>query len=131
MIVIDTSAVMAILLREPEAGIFSVAISANSVCAMSACTFLEWNIVVDRLKPSISRPTVAEFVRDLEIEIRTFDEAQARIAADAYRRFGRGNHRAGLNFGDCFAYALAKSLDAPLLFKGADFAHTDVRPWRA
>ena len=131
MIVLDTSAVMAVLLREPDARTFAGAIEGSSQTLMSSGTLLELNIVADKLRATPGHIQAQRFVTESAIEIVPFDAKQAGIAAEAYRRFGRGNHPAGLNFGDCFAYALAKSLDAPLLFKGADFSLTDVRPWRA
>lgn len=125
MIVLDSSAVIAILANEIEADSFLRALVSDAARAMSAGTFLELSIVARRLRQS---PDPAErFINRFRIEIMPFDASQARIAAEAYRRFGRGNHSAGLNYGDCFAYALAKSLAAPLLFKGGDFTLTDVR----
>ena len=123
MIVIDTSAVIAILGGEPEASTFLDAINLDAERAISSATFVELTIVARRLRRSIPP---YEFLSRYKIAIHPFDEAQAHIAAEAYRRYGRGNHKAALNFGDCFAYALAKSLDAPLLFRGTDFAATDV-----
>lgn len=127
MIVLDTSAVMAILLREPDAQAFATAIEASSRLFMSSGTFLELNIVADRLRETAGSADAQRFVTESAIEIVPFDDRHAHIASDAYRRFGKGRHQAGLNFGDCFSYALAKSLDAPLLFKGDNFTLTDIR----
>jgi ribonuclease VapC len=129
VIVVDTSAIIAILALELDADFFRDAISDNTGCVISAATFVELSIVGRRFRRAAGLTTYDDFLSHYEIAIHTFDERQARIASDAYRRFGKGNHSAGLNFGDCFAYALAKSLDAPLLFKGADFGATDVRAW--
>jgi ribonuclease VapC len=129
VIVVDTSAIVAILALESDADFFRDVISDNVGCTISAATFVELSIVGRRFQRTAGLTTQDEFLGRYEIAIHPFDERQARIAAEAYRRFGKGNHSAGLNFGDCFAYALAKSLDAPLLFKGADFARTDVRAW--
>jgi ribonuclease VapC len=127
VIIIDTSAIIAILAREADADFFLGVISDNTGCVISAATLVELSIVGRRFRRAVGLTTYDDFLIRYEIAIHSFDEAQARIAADAYRRFGRGNHPAGLNFGDCFSYALAKSLGSPLLFKGEDFALTDVR----
>lgn len=126
MIVIDTSAIIAILAREADADFFLGVISDNTGCVISAATLVELSIVGRRFRRAAGLATYDDFLIRYEIAIHSFDEAQARIAADAYRRFGRGNHPASLNLGDCFSYALAKSLGSPLLFKGEDFALTDV-----
>lgn len=124
--VIDTSALLAILQDEPERRSFNEAIEAAEVRRISAATFVEVSIVVEARFG-------AEGVRDLDlllskagIEIFPVDQEQARTARHAYSRFGKGHHPAGLNFGDCFSYALAKVLGEPLLFKGDDFGHTDL-----
>lgn len=124
MIVIDTSALIAILQCEPEQGKFLNILSESHV-AIGAPTRFEALLVAAR------HPHGQQDVRDLlsRIEAETFDwtETLSDVAADAFLRFGKGRHRAHLNFGDCMAYALAKSLDAPLLFKGDDFGKTDVK----
>jgi ribonuclease VapC len=126
--VVDSSALVAILRREPEAARFTRAILHDSVRLMSAANLLEAGIVIDhQAGPSAGR-RVDAFVERAGIGIEPVTEAQVRIARQAYLEFGRGNHPAGLNFGDCIAYALAKTTGEPLLFKGDDFARTDVRP---
>lgn len=125
MIVVDTSAIVAILLGEPEAAIFSSQIALETDIRISAVTDYEARLI------AFHRQQVA-LVEDYEsmIEgwrVQAFDSEQSSLAFDAYRRFGKGNHPARLNFADCAVYALAKSLDAPLLFKGDGFARTDVR----
>jgi ribonuclease VapC len=124
--VLDTSALLAILQDEPERRSFNEAIESADSRSLSAANFVEASIVIEARWG-------AEGVRDLEllieraaVEIVPVDAAQARIACRAFSRFGKGRHRAGLNFGDCFAYALALARREPLLFKGDDFGHTDV-----
>lgn len=124
--IVDSSALLAILLREPDGILFEVAIASSWNCQMSAPSFLESSMAL------LSRHGV-DAVRDLElliarfgIQIAPFTETQARIARDAFRCYGKGRHPACLNFGDCMAYALAKETGEELLFKGADFGLTDV-----
>jgi ribonuclease VapC len=95
---------------------------------MSAATYLELSIVIDgRKDPALSRE-VDDFLDRLSVEIEPVTPEQARIARDAYRDYGRGSgHAANLNFGDCFSYALARAMREPILFKGEDFIHTDLR----
>jgi ribonuclease VapC len=96
---------------------------------ISAATFLESPIVVDANRDPILSRTLDDFTRDAGISIEPVTETQARIARDAYRDYGKGSgHPAQLNFGDCFAYALARATGEPLLFKGDDFIHTDITP---
>jgi ribonuclease VapC len=126
--IIDASALAAILLGEPDAQIFADAIEADPVCRLSAATFLEIAIVVDRRHQPAASHRLDDVIRDAAIVIEPVTEAQARIAREAYRDYGKGSgNPAGLNFGDCFAYALARDKREPLLFKGDDFARTDVR----
>ena len=126
--VVDSSTLVAILRKEPEAARFTRAILRDSVRLISAANLLEAGIVIDnQAGPSAGRRLDA-FVERARIEVEPVTEEQVRIARQAYVDFGRGNHPAGLNFGDCFAYALAKASGEPLLFKGEDFARTDIRP---
>ena len=128
MIVVDSSAVLAILLREPEQQAFEKIIASVDRCVMSAVNAHETAIVL-RLRHGPA--AVARFWRWLaegEIEVLPFDEAQVHAAAAAFDIYGKGIHpKARLNLSDSAAYALAKSLDAPLLFKGNDFAQTDLK----
>ena len=125
--IIDTSALIAILRAEPEAHEFAAAIEAANSRRISAVSFVEAAVVIDGSRDPIASRQFDNFVTEAELRIESVDEAQARIARDAYRDFGRGSgHPAKLNFGDCFAYALAKTTREPLLFKGRDFAHTDI-----
>ena len=126
--IIDSSAIMAIVRNEPERQAFITAIADASRRLLAAPNLLEAAIVVERL----GDPTlVREFdtvLADLQVESVPFTAAHAQIARDAYRDFGKGSgHPAQLNFGDCFAYALAKDADEPLLYKGNDFVHTGIR----
>ena len=124
--VIDTSALIAILQDEPERRILNEAIEAAESCAMSTGSFLETSMVIEsRYGPDGTRD-LDLFISKARISLASVDADQAYVARDAFRRYGKGRHAAGLNFGDCFAYALAKMLDEPLLFKGNDFVLTDI-----
>jgi ribonuclease VapC len=126
--IVDASVLVAILRREPDRVVYVRAIVSAERVRMSAASYLEVGVVVDRDRNPIASRKVDELISEATIEIAPVTEAQARIARSAYRDFGRGSgHPAQLNFGDCFAYALAKELNEPLLFKGKDFIHTDVR----
>lgn len=125
--IIDTSAIVAILRQEPEARRFAEAIEAAAVRRISATTYVEIGAVIDGGRDPVASRLVDELLATAGIVIEAVTVAQARIAREAYRDFGKGSgHPAGLNFGDCFAYALAKATGEPLLFKGDDFSRTDV-----
>jgi len=125
--IIDTSAIIAILRDEPEAAFCARAIADASSRRVSAISYVEAAVVIDASGDPIASRRVDEFFKIAQISIEAVAEADAHIARDAYRDFGKGSgHPAKLNFGDCFAYALAKSRREPLLFKGDDFAHTDI-----
>jgi len=125
--IIDTSAIVAILRQEPEARRFAEAIEAAPVRRISATTYVEIGAVIDGARDPVASRLVDEVLATAGIIIEPVTAAQARIAREAYRDFGKGSgHAAGLNFGDCFAYALAKATGEPLLFKGDDFAKTDI-----
>ena len=125
--IIDTSAIVAILRQEPEARRFAEAIEAAPVRRISATTYVEIGAVIDGARDPVASRLVDELLAKAGIIIEPVTAAQARIAREAYRDFGKGSgHAAGLNFGDCFAYALAKATGEPLLFKGDGFSHTDV-----
>jgi ribonuclease VapC len=125
-VIVDSSAIVAILRAEPEAREFSRAISSAERCHISAANYLEAAVVIDSAKSAISSRRFDDFFHASRIAVEAVTPRQAEIARHAYRDFGKGRHKAGLNFGDCFAYALAKEMDEPLLFKGTDFARTDV-----
>jgi len=126
--ILDTSAVIAILRDEPDAAAFAEAIEQATHRRISAVNYVEAAAVIDGSRDPIASRRFDELLREADVTIEAVSENQARIARAAYRDFGRGSgHPAKLNFGDCFAYALAKARREPLLFKGDDFAHTDVR----
>ena len=126
--IVDTSAIIAILRDEPDAGRFIAALAAEPDPRVSAATYLEAAIVVDANRDPVLSGRFDDLVTDAELSIEPVTERQAQIARRAYRDFGKGSgHPAGLNFGDCFAYALARTIGEPLLFKGDDFGHTDVQ----
>jgi ribonuclease VapC len=126
-VIIDTSVVVAMLLREPEAQALADLMSRAPRRRLSSATYVELSAVVDgRRDPALSGALDAILAAS-RIEIVDFTVHQSRLARDAYQRFGRGSgHPARLNMGDCFAYALARDLGEPLLFKGRDFALTDI-----
>lgn len=129
MIVIDTSALIAIFRLEPEADAFLKAIVRAQARAISAVTVLETSMVMSggaAADAEVFQP-LDEFLSEAGVEIAAFDADQSRVARDAFLRFGKGRHKAALNFGDCASYALAKSRAAPLLYKGEDFRRTDIR----
>jgi ribonuclease VapC len=130
-VIIDTSALVAILQDEPERHAFTEAIESAETRRVSAATFVECSIVIDARYGAEGLRALDRLIDIAGIETVPVDERQARAAREAYFRFGKGRHQAGLNFGDCFAYALAVVLGEPLLFKGGDFALTDVVPYLA
>lgn len=125
--VIDASAIIAIVRLEPEAETFAGVILSAARPIMSVANWFEAAIVVDQRGTADSRRRFDGIVQRLGIKLEPVTAGQADAARDAYRRFGKGNHRADLNLGDCFAYALATSSEQPLLFKGNDFSQTDIR----
>jgi ribonuclease VapC len=126
--IVDTSAIMAVLLGEPEASRFAAAILEQPDCSISAGTWLELSAVAVRRRYKLEAE-IERFISSARITIVPVSAEQAAIGRDAYRTYGRGTgHPARLNFGDCFAYALAKAIGQPLLFKGDDFSRTDIQP---
>jgi ribonuclease VapC len=126
-VIIDTSVLVAILRGESDASAFLEVIRANLPRRISAGTYVELAVVIDGAGDPIASRRLDDFLSRMAIAIEPVTESRARIAREAYRDFGKGSgHRAGLNFGDCFAYALARELNEPLLFKGDDFRHTDI-----
>jgi ribonuclease VapC len=126
-VIVDTSALIAILRDEPDAPKFAEAIAAAAAVRLSAANYVELGAVIDSARDPVASRRVDELLAVADIEIEPVTRAQARRARDAYRDFGKGSgHPAALNFGDCFAYALATDLGEALLFKGTDFAQTDV-----
>jgi len=130
-LIIDTSALIAILRAEDDADEMAIAIEGAQVRRISAANYLETAVVIDASRDPVASRRFDELVDIAELRVEPVTYDQARIAREAYRDFGKGSgHKASLNFGDCFAYALAKSAGEALLFKGNDFGHTDVTPAR-
>lgn len=130
MIVVDSSALIAILFEEPEKQTFeNIILTSGKRCMMSAVNAHETATVLRLRHGAAAVDRFWQFLADCEIEIVPFDEAQVRAAATAFGLYGKGiDPRARLNLADCAAYALAKAMNAPLLFKGNDFTHTDLQP---
>ena len=127
--IVDTSALIAILRDEPEARACASAIESSAIRRVSAANFVETALIIDASRDPVASRRFDDLIREAQITVEPVTEAQARIAREAYRDFGKGSgHPAKLNFGDCFAYALAKVTAEPLLFKGDDFARTDIEP---
>ena len=126
--VVDSSAVLAILLNEPERDEFVDALSAAAVRLMSSVNVLEAAVVVSSRKGPHGGRELDLLLHRAEIDVTPFTTDHLRLARDAYERYGKGRHPAGLNLGDCCAYALARYSREPLLFKGNDFPRTDVTP---
>ncbi len=124
--IVDTSAIIAILFNEDDAEIYAKAITRADSCRISAATFVETAIVVEAQTKGNGGRQLDAFIRRAGIAIEPVTEEQAHIARQAFLDFGRGRHHAALNYGDCFSYALSKATREPLLFKGKDFAKTDL-----
>ncbi len=125
--VIDTSALVAILLREPDAEGYAKAMDDAPLRLLSAVTRVELSFVIEGRKGEAGRVDLERLLNDGDFEVVAVTPQQATIAIDAFRSYGKGRHPAGLNIGDCFSYALASATGHPLLFKGNDFVHTDIR----
>jgi ribonuclease VapC len=125
--IVDTSVLLAILRLEPEAVSFAAAIAEADHCRVSAANYLEAAVVIDDSRDPIASRRFDDLLREARILIEPVTEEQAKVAREAYRDFGRGSgHAARLNFGDCFAYALAKTTGDPLLYKGEDFLRAGI-----
>ena len=124
--ILDSSVIVAILSGEPEAQSFADAIAGAPSREISAVNYVEVAVVIDSRDDPVFSRKIDDLLREAQVGIAPVTVEQARIARAAYRDFGKSRHRAGLNFGDCFAYALAKDKGEPLLFKGDDFSRTDV-----
>jgi ribonuclease VapC len=125
-VIIDTSAIIAVLFNEADAQIYAQAIARAESRRISAATFVEAAIVVEAQTSNNGGRQLDAFMRRAGIAIESVTEEQAHLARQAFIDFGKGRHPAGLNLGDCFSYALSKARREPLLFKGRDFARTDV-----
>ncbi len=127
--IVDTSALIAILRNEPDALVYAKAIASAAIRRVSAANYVEAAAVIDASRDPVASRRFDDLFREAALRIEPVTEAQARLAREAYRDFGRDSgHPARLNLGDCFAYALAKASNEPLLFKGDDFTHTDIAP---
>ena len=124
--VIDSSALIAILFREPDAALYETALAGARLRLMSAVIRVELSLVVEGRKGDAGRVILDQFLAAGDFEIVSVTAHHASLAIEAFRRFGKGRHQAGLNIGDCFSYALAAATGFSLLFKGNDFSHTDI-----
>jgi ribonuclease VapC len=124
--IVDSSAIIAILRNEPDADAMAGALQDAPIRRISAVTYVEAAVVADNDRNPLLSRRFDGLVRDAQMLVEPVTARQAELARQAYRDFGKGRHKAGLNLGDCFAYALAKEMDEPLLFKGDDFRHTDI-----
>ncbi len=124
--IVDSSAILAILFAEPDAAVFATAMNEADACKISAATFVEVAVVVEAQTKDRGSRQLDTFLRRAGFVIEPVTEEQAHLARQAYSDFGKGRHPAGLNFGDCFSYALAKASGEALLFKGSDFSRTDI-----
>ncbi len=125
--VIDSSAFVAILLKEPEQTTFIEAITADPTRIAGAATMFETSMVILTRRGETGLADFRTFLGRAAIQIAGFEPEHVDLAIEAFRRFGKGRHSAGLNFGDCFSYALAKATGEALLFKGDDFSKTDIK----
>ncbi len=128
MIVVDTSALIAILDKEPDAALYAEAIAEADAPLISTATLLELNIVMLNRHGVKAAQFVDRLIQEGGFQVESFTVQHAELARDAYARYGKGQQTAGLNYGDCFSYALAKATGLPLLFKGQDFSKTDITP---
>jgi ribonuclease VapC len=124
--VLDTSAIIAILQDEPERRRFNEAIESAETRSLSTASFVECSLILESRYGADGVRDLDLFIAKAKVILAPLDEDQAHLARRAFQKYGKGRHPAGLNFGDCFSYALAKALDEPLLFKGNDFSKTDV-----
>lgn len=126
--IVDSSVILAILLAESDAQIYTIAIAKTYITRMSAVSYIEVAAKLDNVKDPIASRDLDNLIRGAQIIVEDVTAEQTQIAREAYRDFGRGSgHPAKLNLGDCFSYALAKAYDEPLLFKGNDFSKTDIQ----
>ena len=129
--IVDASALVAVLAAEPEAADFATIIEASPIVATHSVSVYEATLAIARARrrtPGEARADVLEFLNEAEIEIFSLGQAETAVALDAFERFGKGRHPAALNMGDCFAYACARLRGMQLLYKGDDFARTDIPP---
>jgi ribonuclease VapC len=130
-VIVDSSALIAILRDQPDAKVYAQALALAPTVRISAATWLEAAVVLDGSRDVIVSRRFDDLITEIGLTIEPFTANQARLAREAYRDFGKGSgHPAGLTLGDCFAYALARETGEPLLYKGDDFAYTDIAPAR-
>jgi ribonuclease VapC len=129
--VLDTSAILAILQDEPERRKFNEAIEAAESRSLSTASFVECSMILESRYGADGIRDLDLFIAKAQVSLVPVDEEQANLARRAFRKYGKGRHPAGLNFGDCFSYALSQALDEALLFKGNDFSQTDVECHKA
>ncbi len=128
MIVVDASALIAILDKEPDSVLYAEAIAEADPPLISAATLLEVNIVMLNRYGVKAARMVDRLIQEAGFQVESFTAEHVELAREAYARYGKGQQTAGLNYGDCFSYALAKATGLPLLFKGQDFSKTDITP---
>jgi len=129
--VVDSSAITAMIVGEPERELFEDLIMRVPTPVISVAAVVEISIVLRNKRRDADADALDEVLSELRLDVRAVDASQGKLARDAFAKYGKGRHPAGLNFGDCFTYALAKARDDVLLFKGDDFARTDIVPaWR-
>jgi ribonuclease VapC len=126
-VIVDTSAIVSIIMQEPDCDAFRAAVADALRVRISAATLLEATMVIEGRSGQEAGADLERWIAGVGIEICPVTERTARLAQEGWRRYGKGRHKAGLNLGDCFAYALAMERAEPLLFKGDDFAQTDVK----
>lgn len=124
--VVDTSALIALLTMEPDSARLAVALESDTTRLISAVTIVEAGLVIESRYGSAGGRELDMLIAKAGLSIESVTPQQADLAREAWRRYGKGRHSAGLNFGDCFSYALARITGEPLLFKGDDFTHTDI-----
>lgn len=127
--VIDSSAIVAIFQNESERRLFNETIEVAETVSMSTATFVELSMIIESRYGADGIRDLDLFISKADITLVPVDIDQANIAREAFRQYGKGRHPAGLNYGDCFSYALAKLMEQPLLFKGNDFSQTDILSW--
>lgn len=126
--VVDSSVLIGILQGEPEEHLFYAAFERSPVVLLGTATLFETSMILLSRRGDRGLEDLTKMLDVINAEVVALTAAHANLALDAFRRYGKGRHRAGLNMGDCFSYALAKATGLPLLFKGDDFVHTDVKP---
>lgn len=126
--ILDTSALLAILLREDEAETFADILAHERTVRLSVAGYLEAAIFIERNGGSVQKAMLDQFLEEFAIQLEPVTVEQIRLAREGFRMYGKGIHPAGLNYGDCFTYALARSYREPVLFKGGDFLQTDLTP---